>query len=274
MKLITFSVEGRARIGEVVGDTVYALSWTDSMRQMVRRNLVAGRAYERFPLNLVTVHAPLMPNKILAIGLNYADHAKETGKQPPANPLIFAKLTSAVIGPEQPIRWRESITKQVDYEAELAVIIGRRAKDVPEDAAMNHVFGYTCANDVSARDIQTGPDVQWTRAKGLDTFCPLGPWIVTADEIADPHALKIRSTVNGETMQDGTTADLIFRIPALIAYLSKHITLEPGDVILTGTPAGVGFGRKPPVYLKDGDTVIVSVEGIGELTNTCKIIEE
>jgi 5-carboxymethyl-2-hydroxymuconate isomerase len=145
---------------------------------------------------------------------------------------------------------------------------------VPEDAAMNHVFGYTCANDVSARDIQTGPDVQWTRAKGLDTFCPLGPWIVTADEIADPHALKIRSTVNGETMQDGTTADLIFRIPALIAYLSKHITLEPGDVILTGTPAGVGFGRKPPVYLKDGDTVIVSVEGIGELTNTCKIIEE
>ncbi|HYO88878.1 MAG TPA: fumarylacetoacetate hydrolase family protein [Candidatus Limnocylindrales bacterium] len=274
MKLITFSVDGRARIGEVVGDTVYVLAWTDTMRQMVRRNLVAGRAYERFPLDKVTIHAPLMPGKILAIGLNYADHAKETGKQPPAAPLIFAKLTSAIIGPSAAITWRDSITQAVDYEAELAVVIGRRAKDVPEDEAMHHVFGYTCANDVSARDIQNGPDVQWTRAKGLDTFCPLGPWIVTADEIADPHALKVRSSVNGKKMQDGTTSDLIFRIPALIAYISKHITLEPGDVLLTGTPAGVAHGKKPPVYLKDGDTVTVEVEGIGELTNPCRVLAD
>lgn len=274
MKLITFSVDGRARIGEVVDDTVYALAWTDNMRQMVRRNLVAGRAYERFALDKVTLHAPLAPGKILAIGLNYADHARETGKKPPENPLIFAKLTSAVIGPNQPITWRESITRAVDYEAELAVVMGRRTKDVPENEAMSHIFGYTCANDVSARDIQNGPDVQWTRGKGLDTFCPLGPWIVTADELTDPNALGVRSTVNGETMQDGSTAELIFKIPALIAYISKHITLEPGDIILTGTPAGVGHGKKPPVYLKDGDVVTVSIDGIGELTNSCKVLAE
>jgi 5-carboxymethyl-2-hydroxymuconate isomerase len=274
MKLITFLVNGRARIGEVEGDTVYTLAWQDSMRQMIRRNLVAGRAYERFPLDKVTVLAPLMPGKILAIGLNYADHAKETGKEPPANPLIFAKLSSAVVGPNEPIAWRESVTQEVDYEAELAVVIGRRAKDVPEADAMDHVFGYTCANDVSARDIQFGPDGQWTRAKGLDTFCPLGPWIVTKDEIADAHALKVKTLLNGKKMQDGTTADLVFKIPALIAYISKHITLDAGDVILTGTPAGVGRAKKPPVYLKDGDTVTVQVEGVGELVNPCKVIAE
>ena len=274
MKLITFSVDGRQRIGEVEGDTVYSLAWQDSMRQMIRRSLVAGRAYERFPLDKVTIHAPLMPGKILAIGLNYADHAKETGKEPPAAPLIFAKLTSAVVGPHEPITWRESISHEVDYEGELAVIIGRRAKDVPEAEAMDHVFGYTCANDISARDIQFGPDGQWTRAKGLDTFCPLGPWIVTKAEIADPHALKLKTQLNGKKMQDGTTADMVFKIPALIAYISKHITLEPGDAILTGTPAGVGRARKPAVYLKDGDKVTVHIEGIGDLPNPCRVLPD
>ena len=274
MKLITYSVAGRTRIGEVDGDFVYTLAWNDSMRQMIRRNLVAGRAYERFPLDQVTLHAPLMPGKILAIGLNYADHAKETGKEPPAAPLIFAKLTSAVIGPNEAITWRQSITTEVDYEGELAVVIGRRAKDVPEAQAMEHVFGYTCANDVSARDIQFGPDGQWTRAKGLDTFCPLGPWIVTADEIADPHALKVKTQLNTKKMQDGTTADMVFKIPALIAYISKHITLEAGDVILTGTPAGVGRAKKPAVYLKDGDKVTVHVEGIGDLVNACQVLPD
>ncbi len=274
MKLITFLVNGRTRIGEVDGDTVYTLAWQDNMRQMIRRNLIAGRAYERFPLDKIRIETPLIPGKILAIGLNYADHARETGKEPPANPLIFAKLTSAVIGPNEAITWRESVTKEVDYEAELAVIIGKRAKDVPEDEAMSHVFGYTIANDVSARDLQFGPDGQWTRAKGLDTFCPLGPWIVTADEIPDPHALRIKTQLNNKKMQDGTTGDMVFKIPALIAYITKHITLEPGDVILTGTPAGVGRVRKPAVYLKDGDKVTVHIDGIGDLANSCRVLPD
>lgn len=274
MKLVTFSYGGRSRVGELVGDTVYTLAWSDTMRQMLRRGLVASRAYEQFPLEKVTLEAPLRPGKIVAIGLNYADHAAETGAKTPSAPLIFAKFPSAVIGPNETITWRSSITKKVDWEAELAVVIGKRARDVSEEKAMDCVFGYTCANDVSARDLQKEIDSQWTRGKSLDTFCPLGPYIATRDEITDPHALAVRSSVNGDVMQDGNTKDLIFKIPALIAYCSRNFTLEPGDILLTGTPAGVGTARKPPVYLKDGDTVTVSVEGLGELTNPCKVQED
>ena len=274
MKLVTFSHGGRSRVGELAGDTVYTLAWPDNMRQMLRRGLVAGRTYEHFPLSEVTIEAPIRPGKIVAIGLNYADHAAETGAKPPNAPLIFAKFPSAVIGDGEAINWRESITKKVDWEAELAVVIGKRAKDVSEDNAMDYVFGYACANDVSARDLQKEIDSQWTRGKSLDTFCPLGPYIATRDEVPDPHGLAVRSTVNGDVMQDGNTKDLIFNIPALIAYCSRNFTLEAGDILLTGTPAGVGAGRKPPVYLKDGDVVKVSVEGLGELTNPCKVMEE
>jgi 2-keto-4-pentenoate hydratase/2-oxohepta-3-ene-1,7-dioic acid hydratase in catechol pathway len=274
MKLVTFSVNNRPRIGELVDDTVYTLAWEDTMRQMIRRNLVASRAYERFPLSAVKIHEPHTPSKILAIGLNYADHAKETGKEPPSAPLIFAKLPSAVIGTGEAITWRDSVTKEADYEAELGVVIGKKAKDVSEENAMDHVFGYTIANDVSARDVQLTYDSQWTRGKGLDTFCPLGPCIVTKDELPDPHALKISTHLNDELMQDGSTGDMIFKVPYLIAYLSRHFTLEPGDIILTGTPAGVGRAKTPPRYLQDGDTVKVTIEGIGELINPCRIIAE
>lgn len=274
MKLVTFTHDGRSRVGELVGDTVYTLAWPDTMRQMLRRGLSASRMYERFPLEAVTLEAPLNPGKIVAIGLNYADHAGETGAKPPSAPLIFAKFPSAVIGPDKAITWRESITKKVDWEAELAVVIGRRAKDVSEEKALDYVMGYTNANDVSARDLQKEIDSQWTRGKSLDTFCPIGPYILTHDEMPDPHALTVRSTVNGKVMQDGNTKDLLFNIPALVAYCSRNFTLEPGDLILTGTPAGVGAGRKPPLYLKDGDTVTVSVEGLGDLTNTCTVLKD
>ena len=274
MKLVTFTYEGRSRVGELVDDTVYTLAWPDTMRQMLRRGVTTSRTYERFPLDKVTLEAPLRPGKIVAIGLNYADHAAETGREAPTAPVIFAKFPSAVIGPNEPITWHNSITKQVDYEAELAVVIGKKAKDVSEETAYDYVLGYTNANDVSARDLQLVIDSQWTRGKSLDTFCPLGPYIATRDEVPDPHVLSIKTKVNTKVLQDGNTKDMIFKIPYLIAYCSKHFTLEPGDLILTGTPAGVGTARKPPKYLADGNTVTVSVEGLGELTNPCTVLKD
>lgn len=274
MKLVTFTHDGRTRIGELDGDTVYTLAWTDSMRQMLRRGLIAQRAYERFPVEQVKFEAPIAPGKIIAVGLNYADHAKETGKEPPEEPLLFSKFPSSVIGHGDTIRWRPSITNQVDYEGELAVVIGKRGKDVAEEKALDYVFGYTIANDVSARDLQFGKDQLWTRAKGLDTFCPLGPAIVPKSAIPDPHALTVRTTLNGELMQDGSTSDMVFRIPFLVAYISRMFTLEPGDLILTGTPAGVGRAKTPPRFLGEGDVVSISIDGIGELTNACSPIAE
>ncbi|MBA2608250.1 MAG: fumarylacetoacetate hydrolase family protein [Actinobacteria bacterium] len=207
------------------------------------------------------------PSKVLAIGLNYADHAAETGVTPPANPLIFVKTNNSICGDGDTITWASADSAQVDYEAELAVVIGRRARRVSEADALDYVFGYTCCNDVSARDAQFG-DQQWVRGKSFDTFCPLGPWIVTADEIPDPQALSIACRVNGETLQNATTADMIFGVAQLIAYCSRFMTLEVGDIIATGTPPGVGFSRKPPIYLKDGDVCEVDIEKIGVLTNT------
>jgi 2-keto-4-pentenoate hydratase/2-oxohepta-3-ene-1,7-dioic acid hydratase in catechol pathway len=274
MKLVTFTYNGRSRIGEIIGDRVYTMAWADSMQQMIRRGILPSRTYEHFPLNEVTLEAPLRPGKIICIGLNYADHAKESGATPPEEPVIFAKLTSAVIATQQPISWRTSITKQVDYEGELAVVFGKRARDVKEEDALDYVLGYAVSNDVSARDLQRGKDTQWTRAKGLDTFCPLGPQIVTKDEIPDPNALSIQTKVNDEIMQDGNTSDMIHNVPKLIAFCSRMFTFEPGDVLMTGTPAGVGMGKKPARYLKDGDVVSITIENIGTLTNPCKVISE
>jgi 5-carboxymethyl-2-hydroxymuconate isomerase len=213
--------------------------------------------------------APLQPGKIVAIGRNYREHAAEEGVDPPAAPLIFAKLPSSVVGPGDEIRWDPGLTAQVDYEAELAVVIGRRTRRVTLEAALDHVFGYTCLNDVSARDLQFG-DGQWVRGKSLDTFCPIGPVIVTADEIPDPQALAIRATVNGEVLQDASTAQMYFGVAELISYCSLAFTLEPGDVIATGTPSGVGVFRKPPRFLGDGDRVVVEIERIGRLENPCR----
>jgi 2-keto-4-pentenoate hydratase/2-oxohepta-3-ene-1,7-dioic acid hydratase in catechol pathway len=209
------------------------------------------------------------PGKIVAIGLNYYAHAAETGAQPPNEPLIFAKFPSSMIANGEPIRWDPRLTSQVDYEAELAVVIGRRARRVSESDALSYVLGYTCGNDVTARDLQSA-DRQWVRGKSLDTFCPLGPEIVGADEIPDPQALTLRCLVNGEVLQEGTTADMIFPVARLIAHASAAFTLEPNDVIMTGTPPGVGVSRTPQRFLKDGDEVIVEIDGIGRLVNRCE----
>ncbi|MCK6578666.1 MAG: fumarylacetoacetate hydrolase family protein [Anaerolineae bacterium] len=275
MKLGVVEVQGRKLLAEIDGDTAYGLAWPDSnMIGLIRRGITPTRTYERFPIANAAFRAPLHPGKIIAVGRNYAEHAKETGSVPPERPLLFAKLSSAVIGSGEAITWRTSNTTEVDWECELAVVIGRTAKDVPEDMALDYVFGYTVANDVSARDIQNRIDSQWTRGKGLDTFCPLGPYIVTRDEIADPQNLSLKTTVNGEVMQDGNTRDMIFGVSTLIAYTTRSITLEPGDVIITGTPAGVGMGMKPPRFLKHGDVVTVSVEGIGEIANPCEVNDD
>lgn len=195
--------------------------------------------------------------------MNYADHAEESGDTPPSEPLIFAKLPSSLIGPNDPIVIPD-LSDQVDFEAELGVIIGRRARNVGLDEVRSHIFGYTGVNDVSARDLQIG-DVQWTRGKSLDTFCPVGPWVVTSDEILDPQALGIRCLLNGEVMQDSSTSHMVFGVDALVSFISQGIALEPDDLIATGTPAGVGFTRQPARYLAHGDLVTVEIDQIGTL---------
>jgi 2-keto-4-pentenoate hydratase/2-oxohepta-3-ene-1,7-dioic acid hydratase in catechol pathway len=205
------------------------------------------------------------PGKIVCVGLNYRDHAEESGLAVPATPVIFSKFSTCVIAPGEPVVI-PATSEKVDYEAELAVVIGRHAKDVSADRAYDYVLGYTAFNDVTARDFQFG-DGQWQRGKSCDTFAPMGQTIVTADEIPDPHTLRITMKVNGAVMQDSNTNQLIFRVPELIAFISASITLEPGDIIATGTPAGVGFARKPPVFLKPGDKMDVEIERIGGLGN-------
>jgi 2-keto-4-pentenoate hydratase/2-oxohepta-3-ene-1,7-dioic acid hydratase in catechol pathway len=205
------------------------------------------------------------PGKLVCIGLNYRDHAEESGLAVPKTPVIFSKFSSCVIAPGEPVVIPPS-SERVDYEAELAVVIGRRATRVKADRAYDYIFGYTALNDVTARDFQFG-DGQWQRGKSCDTFAPMGPSIVTADEIPDPHSLRISLMLNGAVMQDSSTSQLIFRIPELIEFITASTSLEPGDVIATGTPAGVGFARKPPVFLKAGDTVDVTIERIGGLGN-------
>jgi 2-keto-4-pentenoate hydratase/2-oxohepta-3-ene-1,7-dioic acid hydratase in catechol pathway len=205
------------------------------------------------------------PGKIVCVGLNYRDHAAEGGQDLPKAPLLFAKWPNTLIGDGDPVVLPPEST-QVDYEAELGVVIGAKAKRVSEHDALDHVAGYICVNDVSARDLQFA-DGQWTRGKSPDTFCPVGPRLVPREEIADPQALAIRCLVNGEALQDSSTAQMIFSVAEIIAYTSQIITLEPGDLIATGTPAGVGVFRDPKVLLQDGDEVSVEIEGLGTLTN-------
>lgn len=215
--------------------------------------------------------APVVPRpgKIVAVGLNYRAHAEEVGAAAPERPLLFAKFSSSVLAHGADIRWDPALTGQVDYEAELGVVIGRRARNVDPAGALDHVLGYTCINDVSARDLQAA-DGQWVRAKSLDTFCPIGPVLVTTDEIPDPQALAISCAVNGEVLQQASTGDMFFSVRELIAFCSRSFTLEPGDVIATGTPSGIGLTRTPPRFLGDGDEVVVTIEGIGSLVNRCR----
>ena len=212
---------------------------------------------------------PIVPTNLLCIGLNYKKHAAESKSEPPKYPVLFIKNTAAVQNPGDPIEIPQKLpSTRVDYECELAVVIGKRCKNVSRTHALEYVLGYTCANDVSARDWQRdGGGQQWCQGKGFDTFCPLGPVLVTPDEIPNPNALRIRTILNGETMQDWNTNDMIFDVPTLIESLSSTMTLRPGAVILTGTPQGVGFARNPPVWLKPGDNVVVEIEKIGRLEN-------
>jgi 2-keto-4-pentenoate hydratase/2-oxohepta-3-ene-1,7-dioic acid hydratase in catechol pathway len=271
MKIAQFFHEGVLRLGVVQGDQLFPLAFQGDMKDFIRSGSQRPTTAGPFPIG-EAVFAPAVtaPSKIMAIGLNYKDHAEEGKGKVPEAPIVFAKFPSSLLGHGQTIAWDQSVTKKVDFEAELAVVIGKEVHHCPEDRAMEAVFGYCCANDVSARDLQFG-DGQWVRGKSLDTFCPLGPWVVTADEIPDPHALSIRCELNGHAMQDSSTGLMIFKVATLVSYLSKHFTLFPGDLILTGTPAGVGAFREPSVYMQDGDEVVVEIQGIGRLVNTCKV---
>lgn len=222
------------------------------------------------PESSTRIARPFLPLNIICVGLNYKDHAEESNIALPTQPVLFAKWTGAASGPDDPIVLPPD-TEEVDYEAELAVIIGRRCRGVSETEALDYVAGYACMNDVSARDFQRA-DGQWVRAKSQDTFGPFGPYIVTKDEIADPQVLPIRCSVNGRLLQSSNTSKMIFTVKELIAYISRGVTLNPGDVITTGTPNGVGFAQKPPVFLRDGDSVTVEIDGVGSLTNAVKAL--
>jgi len=278
MKLVTFEQHGSSEPGVLLDSSVLGLRaagfastldvialWADA-RARVEEWIKERPAAQMHPLASVKLLAPIpRPPKIICVGLNYRDHALESNVEVPKVPTIFSKYATAVIGPGDTIRLPRVSTKP-DYEAEFAVIIGKGGRNIPGASWQEHVFGYTNLNDVSARDYQMATS-QWMMGKTFDTFAPMGPAIVTADEIADPHNLDISLTINGEMLQHSNTKNLIFNIPALIEYLSAVFTLEPGDVISTGTPAGVGFARKPPRWLVAGDDVVVRVEGLGELRN-------
>ena len=214
------------------------------------------------------VLSPVSPPNVFALGFNYGKHAEETKVQYPENPVVFLKATNSVVGHGSPIILPRAGPEEIDYEAELAIVIGKEAKNISRNDVNEYILGYTCANDVSARDWQFHKQKnQWTRGKSFDTFCPIGPCLVTPDEIQDPDNLRVRSILNGEVMQDSNTSDMFFDVAAIVSDLSRSITLLPGTVILTGTPEGVGFTREPPVFLKDGDTVTIVIENIGELSN-------
>ena len=276
MKLISFEFfsERQPHAGLLLDDAIVDLAplgasdaitaivaGVDTLRQAADapgRSLISASA--------VRLLAPIPnPTRIFCVGLNYRDHAVESKMEIPKVPTIFLKLPSSVIGPDEPVRI-PSLTKQPDYEVELAIVIGKEGRNIAKENWHEHVFGYTILNDVSARDVQLATS-QWTLGKSFDTFCPIGPAIVTADEIADPHALDIRLSIGGEVLQHSNTRELIFKAPELIAYISSITALEPGDIISTGTPAGVGLGRNPQRWLQPGETMTAEVEGIGQLVN-------
>jgi 2-keto-4-pentenoate hydratase/2-oxohepta-3-ene-1,7-dioic acid hydratase in catechol pathway len=258
MKLCRFlAADGQVRTGQLVGPR--------TARPLVG-SLFGELTFVSTELLVRGFLPPVEPPNIFAIGRNYRAHAAETGSAPPEKPMIFMKPTTALIGDGEAIMLPPQAPAEVDYEAELAIVIGRTARRLSEAAALDYVLGYTCANDVSARDCQRN-DKQWPRAKGFDTFCPLGPWLVTPDEV-NPDRLAIRSRLNGQVMQASNTADMVHGCRALVSYLSHQFTLLPGTLILTGTPEGVGMARTPPVFLRAGDRIEVEIEGIGTLGNT------
>lgn len=262
------------RYSDSSGRTGYATQQSDGSARVIEGDIFGTYQVTEQTADVAKVLAPVQPTAILCIGLNYKFHAEESGAAIPENPVLFVKSPGAVQNPGDNIELPRALrSDQVDYECELAVIIGKAAKNVSKEKALDYVLGYTCANDVSARDWQkNGGGGQWCRGKTFDTFCPLGPVLVTPDEITNPNALGIKTILNGEAVQDWNTNDMIFDVPTIIAFLSASTTLLPGTVILTGTPHGVGMARKPALWLKAGDSVTIEIEGIGALTNP--VVEE
>jgi 2-keto-4-pentenoate hydratase/2-oxohepta-3-ene-1,7-dioic acid hydratase in catechol pathway len=254
MKIARFEYQQGIRRGVVEGAEIGLLANTGMT--------LTGEVVKLAEVKLLS---PVDPPNIIALGLNYQQHAVESAMKLPERPLMFLKATTSLAGPDDPIVLPHMAPDEVDYEAELCIVIGKTAKNVSRDDALQYVLGYTCGNDVSARDCQIKQDTQWARGKSFDTFCPLGPWLETD---LDPDKLGIRSLLNGHVMQDSTTSDLIFNCRELISYLSHNLTLLPGTVIMTGTPEGVGFVRQPPVYMRPGDVIEIEIEGIGMLRNT------
>ncbi|MDB5318413.1 MAG: Ureidoglycolate lyase [Phycisphaerales bacterium] len=260
MRIIRFTSGGQTYLGQPIDDkTAFRIDG----------DLLGAFQVTDQKLLIEKLLTPLVPTDILCIGLNYREHAAESGSQIPANPMLFIKASNTLQNPFDPILIPRR-SSDIDYECELAVIIGKSAKNVSRERALDYVFGYTAANDVSSRDWQREKSLgggQFARGKSFDTFCPLGPAIVTKDEIPNPNALRIKTTLNGQVMQDHTTSDMIFDVPTVIESLSSTMTLRAGTVILTGTPQGVGFARTPPVWMKDGDTCVIEIEKIGRLEN-------
>lgn len=266
MKLVSYSQDGGGpKVGRLEGENIIPLGDGDVMGYI--KSGGGGSEGEAIALGGVKLLAPIQkPEKFIAIGLNYEDHAAETGADIPEKPIVFAKYPNTIVGPEDAVVI-PAITEKADYEAELAFVIGREAKNVSASDALDYVFGYMNCNDVSARDLQFSEGGQWTRSKSIDTFAPIGPFVATADEIEDPQDLSVRLTLNGDLVQDGSTAKMIFSVARLVEFLSAGMTLVPGDIISTGTPPGVGSARDPQLFLKSGDTMTVEIEGLGSLTN-------
>lgn len=273
MKLIRFGEANKEKPGILSGDQLYDVSAfvddynesffaNDGISKLKKVVDEKGTSLPLVPAGKRLGSPVARPSKIVCIGLNYADHAKETGATPPPEPVIFLKSTTALTGPFDDIMIPLS-SKKTDWEVELGVVIGKKASYVEESDALNYIAGYVLHNDVSEREFQIERSGTWDKGKGCDTFAPMGPWLVTQDEFADIDNLRLWLRVNGKTMQDGTTANLIFKIPFLVAYTSRFMTLLPGDVISTGTPAGVGMGMKPQVYLREGDVVELGIDGLG-----------
>jgi 2-keto-4-pentenoate hydratase/2-oxohepta-3-ene-1,7-dioic acid hydratase in catechol pathway len=280
MKYVSFHDDGRVRPGVLEGDCIIVIA-CDSLADYITLppdQRSQHHTIERLPLADVRLAAPVHPNKnVFCVGRNYLEHAKEGARalgrelQLPQVPTFFSKATTAIADPESTLHFDGTLSEQYDWEAELAVIIGKRVKNATEADAMDAVFGYSCLNDITARDVQRA-HLQWLKGKSLDESCPIGPWIVDAAEIGDPHELQISLRINGEKKQEADTGQMIFRIPRLIAELSRGMTLEPGDVIATGTPDGVGFARTPPEFFRDGDVVEISIQKIGTLRNRIAIV--
>jgi len=278
MKLIRYGEPGKEKTGVIIDNKRYDTSaFGEDYNEAFFENDGLARLSVFLENNARTeadensrLGCPLgRPSKIVCIGLNYADHARETNATPPSEPVIFIKSTTAIVGPNDDIIIPKN-SKKTDWEVELAVVIGKKASYVSEADAMDYVAGYVLHNDVSEREFQIERGGTWDKGKGCDTFAPIGPFFATKDEIADPHNLRLWLKVNGKTMQDGTTANFIFNIPHLVSYTSQFMTLLPGDIISTGTPAGVALGMKPPVYLKAGDVVELGIDGLGEARQEVK----